>query len=95
MQQLSQTGFMENARNTNTNIEVHFFRGDPGKGQDPWMYSIRDDRGYHRGQSGGATILEAAVKAALDAEQLEGVAARFEALALLDQAMYVISGAYK
>ena len=77
---------------TRTNIEVHFFRGDPGKGQDPWMYSIRDDRGYRRGQSGGATLLEAAVKAGLDVEQLEGIAAKFEAIALLTQAARVISG---
>jgi hypothetical protein len=80
---------MENVR---TNIEVHFFRGDPGKGQDPWMYSIRDDRGYRRGFRGGATIVEAALKAALAVEQLEGPAATFEALALLSQAAHVIGG---
>jgi hypothetical protein len=52
-----------------TNIEVHFFRGDPAKGHDTWMYSIRgDDRGYRRGKNGGSTLLLAALKAACDIE---------------------------
>lgn len=52
-----------------TNIEVHFFRGDPEKGQDHWMYSIHgDDKGYRRGKSGGGTLLLAALRAACDIE---------------------------
>lgn len=39
------------------NIEVHLFAGDPGKGQDAWMYSLRFDNGkYVRGERGGAEI---------------------------------------
>ena len=75
------------------NIEIHFFRGDLGKGQDPWMYSIRDG-GYRRGESGGKTLLEAAIKAALDAEleQRKDPVAQFEAVALLEQALHTITG---
>lgn len=49
-----------------TNIEVHFFRGDPGKGHAPWMYSIRDSHGYRLGDSGAENLVVAALGAVLD-----------------------------
>lgn len=51
-----------------TNIEVHFFRGDPTKGQALWMYSIRDSDGYRRCDTGANSFLFAAIKAACEIE---------------------------
>lgn len=51
-----------------TNIEVHFFRGDPGKKQDTWMYSVRDSDGYRRCEAGASSLLLAALKAACEIE---------------------------
>ena len=51
-----------------TNIEVHFFRGDPGKGQEPWMYSLRTSAGYKQAKRGGHTLLHTAMLAACDLE---------------------------
>lgn len=56
-----------------SNIEVHFFKGDPGKGQALWMYSIRHERGYRRTESGADTLIGAAVKAALELEDMSGL----------------------
>lgn len=49
-----------------TNIEVHFFRGDPTKGHPDWMYSIRDSDGYKLCEHGANSFLRAALKAACE-----------------------------
>jgi hypothetical protein len=54
-----------------TNIEVHFFRGDPGKGQEPWMYSLRTDAGYKRAAKGGFSLTHAATLAACEIEGIK------------------------
>ena len=51
-----------------TNFEVHFFKGDPGKNQYPVMFSIRDTKGYRRCTVGGVNMKQALI--ALN-EQLE------------------------
>lgn len=51
-----------------TNVDVHFFRGDPTKGHDTWMYSITDESGYRVGKTGSRMLVIAALKAACDIE---------------------------
>lgn len=65
-------------RDPGTNFEIHLFRGDPGKGQQRWMFSLRTSEGsYIRGASGAEMLSETVLLAVAETLQLDPESMRF------------------